>query len=96
MTGKPIDGREAHRIGFANRIAPVEELDAATDQLVNELLAGAPARWRSRSRSSTPPRSPGWPNRWSARWMPRSSWRARRTSPRARARHKRQPEFAGR
>jgi enoyl-CoA hydratase/carnithine racemase len=42
MTGKLIDGREAHRIGFANRIAPVEELDAATDQLVNELLACAP------------------------------------------------------
>ena len=42
MTGKLIDGREAHRIGFANRIAPAEELDAATDQLVNELLACAP------------------------------------------------------
>ncbi|HEX8856484.1 MAG TPA: enoyl-CoA hydratase/isomerase family protein [Thermoleophilaceae bacterium] len=42
MTGKVIDGREAHRIGFANRIAPAEELDAATDQLVNELLAAAP------------------------------------------------------
>ena len=42
MTGKLIDGREAHRIGFANRIAPVEELDAATDQLVDELLACAP------------------------------------------------------
>jgi len=42
MTGKLIDGREAHRIGFANRIAPAGELDAATDQLVNELLACAP------------------------------------------------------
>jgi enoyl-CoA hydratase/carnithine racemase len=42
MTGKLIDGREAHRIGFANRIAPAAELDAATDQLVNELLACAP------------------------------------------------------
>ncbi len=42
MTGKLIDGREAHRIGFANRIAPAEELDATTDQLVNELLACAP------------------------------------------------------
>ena len=28
MTGKVIDGREAHRIGFANRIAPADELDA--------------------------------------------------------------------
>ena len=42
MTGKPIDGREAHRIGFANRIAPAEELDAATSKLADELLACAP------------------------------------------------------
>jgi enoyl-CoA hydratase/carnithine racemase len=42
MTGKVIDGREAHRIGFANRIAPADELDAATDKLANELLACAP------------------------------------------------------
>jgi len=42
MTGKVIDGREAHRIGFANRIAPADELDAATEKLANELLACAP------------------------------------------------------
>jgi enoyl-CoA hydratase/carnithine racemase len=42
MTGKMIDGREAHRIGFANRIAPAAELDATTDALTNELLACAP------------------------------------------------------
>ena len=42
MTGKVIDGREAHRIGFANRIAPADELDAATEGLANELLACAP------------------------------------------------------
>ena len=30
MTGKAIDGREAHRIGFANRIAPAAELDELT------------------------------------------------------------------
>ena len=42
MTGKVIDGREAHRIGFANRIAPAAELDACTDGLVSELLACAP------------------------------------------------------
>jgi enoyl-CoA hydratase/carnithine racemase len=42
MTGKVIDGREAHRIGFANRIAPADGLDAATDQLAGELLACAP------------------------------------------------------
>jgi enoyl-CoA hydratase/carnithine racemase len=42
MTGKVIDGREAHRIGFANRIAPADELDACTQQLTGELLACAP------------------------------------------------------
>jgi enoyl-CoA hydratase/carnithine racemase len=42
MTGKVIDGREAHRIGFANRIAPAAELDEASDKLANELLACAP------------------------------------------------------
>ena len=42
MTGRPIDGREAHRIGFANRIAPADELDAATETLCNELLMCAP------------------------------------------------------
>jgi enoyl-CoA hydratase/carnithine racemase len=42
MTGKPIDGREAHRIGFANRIAPADELDAATTAFTDELLACAP------------------------------------------------------
>jgi enoyl-CoA hydratase/carnithine racemase len=42
MTGKVIDGREAHRIGFANRIAPAGELAAATDAFANELLACAP------------------------------------------------------
>jgi enoyl-CoA hydratase/carnithine racemase len=42
LTGKLIDGREAHRIGLANRIAPADALDAATDGLCNELLACAP------------------------------------------------------
>ncbi|HEV2772137.1 MAG TPA: enoyl-CoA hydratase/isomerase family protein [Thermoleophilaceae bacterium] len=42
MTGKVIDGREAHRIGLANRIAPPEELEATTDALCQELLACAP------------------------------------------------------
>lgn len=42
MTGKVIDGREAHRIGFANRIAPAEELDALTEAFAGELLACAP------------------------------------------------------
>jgi enoyl-CoA hydratase/carnithine racemase len=42
MTGKVIDGREAHRIGFANRIAPAEALGEATDAFAAELLACAP------------------------------------------------------
>jgi enoyl-CoA hydratase/carnithine racemase len=42
MTGRAIDGREAHRIGFANRIAPAGELGAATQALCDELLACAP------------------------------------------------------
>jgi enoyl-CoA hydratase/carnithine racemase len=42
MTGKVIDGREAHRIGFANRIAPAAGLDAVTEALAGELLACAP------------------------------------------------------
>jgi len=42
MTGRVIDGTEAHRIGFANRIAPPDELDTATQSLCDELLACAP------------------------------------------------------
>ncbi len=42
MTGKIIDGNEAHRIGFANRVAPADRLDAVTEALANELLACAP------------------------------------------------------
>lgn len=42
MTGKVIDGREAHRIGFANRIAPADQLDEVTQSFANEFLACAP------------------------------------------------------
>jgi len=42
MTGRVVDGREAHRIGLANRVAPPAELDEATEALCNELLACAP------------------------------------------------------
>jgi enoyl-CoA hydratase/carnithine racemase len=42
MTGRLIAGEEAERIGLANRVVPAEELDDATQQLVDELLACAP------------------------------------------------------
>jgi enoyl-CoA hydratase/carnithine racemase len=42
MTSRLIDGAEAERIGLVNRVTPVEELDAATEALVGELLACAP------------------------------------------------------
>jgi enoyl-CoA hydratase/carnithine racemase len=42
LTGKVIDGTEAHRIGFANRIAPADSLDELTGKLAEELLACAP------------------------------------------------------
>jgi enoyl-CoA hydratase/carnithine racemase len=42
MTGRFIDGKEAHAIGFANRIAPADQLEATTQALCDELLAAAP------------------------------------------------------
>ena len=42
MTGKLIGGEEAERIGLANRVAPADELEDATQALVDELLACAP------------------------------------------------------
>jgi enoyl-CoA hydratase/carnithine racemase len=42
MTGRIIDGVEAHRIGFANRIAPGASLDETTDAFAAELAACAP------------------------------------------------------
>jgi enoyl-CoA hydratase/carnithine racemase len=42
MTGRVIDGREAHRIGFANRVAAADGLEEAVSGLCNELLACAP------------------------------------------------------
>jgi enoyl-CoA hydratase/carnithine racemase len=42
MTGRTIDAAECHRIGAANRIAPAAELEGATQDLVDELLAASP------------------------------------------------------
>src|SRR5436190_5603046 len=41
MTGRFIDGREAHMIGFANRAAPADKLDETTAQLCDELQSAA-------------------------------------------------------
>jgi enoyl-CoA hydratase/carnithine racemase len=42
MASKIINGTEAERIGLVNRVASAEALDAATQQLADELLACAP------------------------------------------------------
>jgi enoyl-CoA hydratase/carnithine racemase len=42
MTSRVIDGVEAERIGLANRVVPAAELEAATQALVDELLACSP------------------------------------------------------
>ena len=42
MTGRVIGAQDAERIGLANRVAPAERLEAATQELVEELLACAP------------------------------------------------------
>ncbi len=42
MTGRLVDGHEAYRIGFANRIGPAAELESLTQSLCDELLACAP------------------------------------------------------
>jgi enoyl-CoA hydratase/carnithine racemase len=42
MTGRFLGGEEALAIGFANRIAPADELDQTTQALCDELLSAAP------------------------------------------------------
>ncbi len=41
MTGATIDAAEAHRIGLVNRVVAASELEAATQALVDELLANS-------------------------------------------------------
>ena len=41
-TGRRVDAAEAMRIGFVNRVVPVDELDAAVDELAAGLAAKSP------------------------------------------------------
>ncbi len=49
LTGKLINGTEAERIGLVNRVAPADELDAATDAAGRRAAACAPSRSASPS-----------------------------------------------
>ncbi|HVM40821.1 MAG TPA: enoyl-CoA hydratase-related protein [Acidimicrobiia bacterium] len=47
MTGRRVDAAEAERIGFVNRVVPVDELDGAVDELAQNLAGKSPVimRW---------------------------------------------------
>jgi enoyl-CoA hydratase/carnithine racemase len=46
MTGRRVDAAEADRIGFVTRVVPVDELDAAVDELAVTLAAKPPGIMR--------------------------------------------------
>lgn len=46
LASETIDAAEAERIGLINRAVPHEELDSATEQLVERILAGGPVTRR--------------------------------------------------
>lgn len=46
MTGESIDARQAERIGLVNRVVPHQELDSATEALVQQLLSRPPLALR--------------------------------------------------
>jgi enoyl-CoA hydratase len=46
LASEPIDAAEAERIGLINRAVPHEQLDSATEQLIEHILAGGPTTRR--------------------------------------------------
>ena len=42
ISGNPVDGKEAHRIGLVNSILPPEELLAGAERFAKSILKGAP------------------------------------------------------
>ncbi len=46
LTGRRIDAQEADRIGFVSRVVPVDDLDAAVDELAAELVGRSPLTLR--------------------------------------------------